>query len=144
MLRLYELNDIETDPELFGQYLQSREIAENFGIYYDLYMKYRSDYQISGILNGTEKPAILDRAKEAPFDERITLTGMLSDAVRKALHQVMKEEEELLAVRDFLRKQKNKRQKIRKFLPERKPPIRNGWLGLKAQRSRCRKIWIIH
>ena len=54
---------------------------------------------------------------------------MLSDAVRGALHQVMKEEEELLAVRDFLReKQKESSEDLRKFLPERKPPIRNGWL----------------
>lgn len=132
MLRLYELNDIETDPELFGQYLQSREIAKNFGIYYDLYMKYRSDYQISGILNGTAKPAILDRAKEAPFDERITLTGMLSDAVRKALHQVMKEEEELLAVRDFLRKQKEAPEDPEVFA-RKKASYQERVVGLKAQ-----------
>lgn len=106
MLRLYEKNQIEVDDQLCGQYLQSRKIAEEFAVYYELFEKYQSDYQIMQILNGDVSEDILLRAKEAPFDEKITLSGMLSEAIRKELAEVMRKEQSLLALRDWLRVQK--------------------------------------
>lgn len=106
MLQLYEKNGIEVDDQLCGQYLQSRKIAEEFAVYYELYEKYQSDYQIEQILNGDVSDEILNRARNAPFDEKVTLSGMLSEAIRKKLAVVMRTEQSMLSLRDWLKEQK--------------------------------------
>lgn len=70
MIKLYEQNDLAVDQKLIGQYLQNEEIARNFAVYYDLFRKYKSDYQVDSILSGTAESAIKTRAKEARFDEQ--------------------------------------------------------------------------
>ena len=81
MIKLYEKNDIKVDGKLVSQYLQDKKIAKEFAIYYDLYNKYKSDYQIGDILGGKNVDGIISRAKNAKFDERIALIGLLLDAV---------------------------------------------------------------
>jgi len=88
MIRLYESHGLTVDENLVGQYLQNRRIAKDFSVYYDLFNKYRSDYQIDKILSGKAEPAILERAKAARFDERLSLLGLLIDGVTDALRQV--------------------------------------------------------
>ena len=46
MISLYEQNDIAVDEKMIGQYLQDPKVAKSFANYYDLFNKYRSDYQI--------------------------------------------------------------------------------------------------
>ena len=106
ILQRYEAFELEVDGELFPQYLQCKQIAEDFAIYYDLYNKYQSDYQVDQILAGEASETILARAKEAPFDERVTLTGMLNDAVCQRLNRTMESEEQLIELRDWLKMQK--------------------------------------
>ena len=77
MLRLYEKNGIKVDAELVIQYLQNKEVAKGFVLYYDLFQKYRSDYQIDRIFAGDFEDAILSRAREARFDEKLSLLGLL-------------------------------------------------------------------
>ncbi|MCR5666920.1 MAG: AAA family ATPase [Eubacterium sp.] len=81
MMKLYEENEIEIDLKLIGQYVQNPQIAKEFSIYYDLYRKYQSDYQIQDILSGCESETIRGRAKKAVFDERLSLLGLLLDTV---------------------------------------------------------------
>ena len=71
MLRLYEQMNLTVDEKLMGQYLQHPPTTKQFAIYYDLWLKYRSDYQVDAILDGEAPAAILDRAKAAKFDERM-------------------------------------------------------------------------
>ena len=52
MIRLYEQHSLKVDEKLVGQYLQNRKIAKDFAVYYDLWNKYRSDYQVDMILAG--------------------------------------------------------------------------------------------
>ena len=52
MIRLYEKKGIKVDNELTIQYLQNREVAKSFALYYDLFNKYKSDYQVDRILAG--------------------------------------------------------------------------------------------
>lgn len=106
ILQRYEKFDMVVDEELFGQYLQCKQIAEDFGIYYELYNKYQSDYQIEQILTGEVSEEILARAKAAPFDEKVTLTGMLNDAAKQRLTGTMESEEQLIELRDWLKMQK--------------------------------------
>jgi len=88
MLHLYESRAIEVDGRLVSQYLQKPEVAKRFAIYYDLFRKYRSDYQIDAILAGQSPPDILKRAREARFDERYSLLGLLLDSLSGDIRQV--------------------------------------------------------
>ena len=81
MIRLYERNNIPVNKTLVEQYLQNSKIAKEFSIYYDLYNKYKSDYQIDDILAGKYSKELVERAKSAKFDERIALIGLLLDGV---------------------------------------------------------------
>ncbi|MCI8808921.1 MAG: AAA family ATPase, partial [Oscillibacter sp.] len=88
MMRLYEQHGLTIDENLAGQYLQNRKIAKDFSVYYDLFKKYRSDYQVDKILSGKADQAIHDRAREAQFDERLSLLGLLLDGVTEYLRAV--------------------------------------------------------
>ena len=70
MIKLYEVHGMTVDERLIGQYLQDKEIAEDFAIYYDLFNKYKADYRVEAILAGSAPEEIRLRAENAPFDER--------------------------------------------------------------------------
>lgn len=95
MIRLYEKNGDTADEKLVRQYLQNPKIAKDFAIYYDLFNKYRADYQVDRILDGKAEAAITDRAKAAKFDERLSLLGLLLDAIDEKLRGVIREESAL-------------------------------------------------
>ena len=92
MIWLYERNHIKVDELLVSQYLQNPTIAKDFAVYYDLFNKYRSDYQVDAILAGTASEDIKQRARAAKFDERLSLLGLLLDAIVARLRDVMEEE----------------------------------------------------
>lgn len=92
MIRLYEQNALIVDELLVAQYLQNRKIAKDFAIYYDLFNKYKSDYQVPAILAGKAGADIVSRAKAAKFDERLALLGLLLDAVTEKLREVTQAE----------------------------------------------------
>lgn len=81
MIKLYEMHKIPVDRKLISQYIQNEKIAQDFSIYYDLYNKYKSDYQIDDILSGNVSEDIKNRAKKAKFDERFSLLGLMLDSV---------------------------------------------------------------
>ena len=93
IIRLYEEIGIPVDRALMGQYIQDKEIAEDFASYYELYNKYRSDYQLDDILAGTEPETIRERAKAAPFDERLALLGLLLDRVNADMNRFVRLED---------------------------------------------------
>ena len=109
MMKLYEERDIPVDELLIGQYVQNAEIAKRFSVYYDLFTKYRADYQIDRILAGEADASVFDRAREAAFDERVSLMGLITDALGSRLHDAVLEERavafmhgRLAAMRDAL------------------------------------------
>ena len=93
MMRLYEKLGIEVDEDLVGQYLQNKRIARDFAVYYDLWNKYRSDYQVDSILTGQADERTREKAKNAKFDERLSLLGLLLDHVTAEVRQVYLAEE---------------------------------------------------
>ena len=88
MVCLYEQHNLKVDEKLIGQYLQNKKIAKSFAVYYDLFLKYRSDYQVDKILEGKASDEITERAKAARFDERLALLGLLLDGVTYKLKEV--------------------------------------------------------
>ncbi|MBQ6397604.1 MAG: AAA family ATPase [Oscillospiraceae bacterium] len=106
MLRLYEKNGLKVDAELVIQYLQNKEVAKGFALYYDLYNKYQSDYQIGRIFAGEADEEVLSRAREAKFDEKLSLLGLLLSGLEEKFAAVETEEkvaESLLAAAKELR-----------------------------------------
>jgi len=103
MIKLYEQNGIKVDGKLVSQYLQDKKIAKEFAMYYDLYNKYKSDYQINDILSGKNVDSIIDRAKSAKFDERIVLIGLLLDAVYGMTSGIYREEQHMRLLTTELR-----------------------------------------
>ncbi|MGN0648853.1 MAG: ATP-binding protein [Oscillospiraceae bacterium] len=89
MIKLYEMNGFEVDGELVCQYVQDRKICTDFTAYYDLFNKYKSDYQIDSILDGTASAKIKSRAAKARFDERIMLMGLLITGIEDRLSEAV-------------------------------------------------------
>lgn len=106
MIRLYEANGLTVDELLIGQYIQTPKIAKDFAIYYDLFNKYKSDYQIDAILDGTAGEDVLFRAQQAPMDERMSFLGLLFDAVTAQLRAVCEKEDVLDLLTPVLREAK--------------------------------------
>ena len=92
MIRLYEKNGLAVDEKMICQYLQDKKVAKSFANYYDLFNKYRSDYQIDEILSGKAGDAVKRRASAAKYDERLSLLGLIMDRVGKDLRKVYTEE----------------------------------------------------
>ena len=108
IIRQYEKLGIKVDRNIIGQYLQNETIARDFSIYYDLYKKYQSDYQVDKILNGTAGNEILERAKKAGYDERFSLIGLLLEAVGRDAKIIMQTEDTLSALMKQLTEVKTK------------------------------------
>lgn len=91
MLNLYEEEQLPVDETLVGQYLRNEKVVKEFTAYYDLYNKYKKDYHIEDILDGSPSVQAIARAKEAAFDERLSLLGMLLDKVQADMKDVMEQ-----------------------------------------------------
>lgn len=106
VMNLFESMGKTVDQRLFQQFLQDDEIAMRFASYYDLFNKYKSDYQVDAILQGAAGHEVLARAQEAKFDERMALLGLITDAISQEAAGVLLEERAMVQVRDALREAK--------------------------------------
>lgn len=104
MLLLFEQNNLKADEDLMIQYLQNRKIAKEFTVYYDLFQKNKEDYQVDKILQGEMDERIKDRAREAGFDERLSLVGLLLDGVNEETRSIVEEEKCLRSSLECLKK----------------------------------------
>ena len=108
IIKLYEQHEFPVTAELVHQYLQNNRIAEEFAIYYDLYNKYKSDYQIDKILSGDISEEIVERARLARFDERLTVIGLLLEHAGNGFHEVFDKEKTMRIVVGELKNLKTK------------------------------------
>ena len=69
--------NLPADEGVVGQYLRHPEIARDFAAYWALYRKYHADYGVEDILQGKPFDAVVARAMDASFDERISLVTLL-------------------------------------------------------------------
>lgn len=93
IIDLYEKNRLPVDIDLISQYIQDQRIARDFAAYYDLFYKFRQEYDVTDILNGTWDPDVAAKAGEAAFDERITIIRMLSDGLISDFRKINEEDE---------------------------------------------------
>ncbi|MDD6789753.1 MAG: AAA family ATPase [Lachnospira sp.] len=97
-VKLYEEAGFPVDEDLISQYIRNEHICADFGSYYRLYHKYGEDYHVQDILAGNAPEDVCHRAEEAGFDEKMTLIGLLLDALRPSLHAQVVEEDALRAL----------------------------------------------
>lgn len=103
ILSLYEENGFPVDEMLISQYIRNKRIARDFAAYYDLYRKYKQDYRVQKILSGEADSEIYDRAKKAGFDERISLIGLLLDAIQSQIRKNIRMEDTLRRILSVLK-----------------------------------------
>lgn len=107
IIRLYEKYHICVDEKLISQYLQHPKISKDFAAYYDLFNKYKSDYQIQEILAGQATEEIKNRAGQAKFDEKIALLGLCLDNITTETKQIGELEVECFTKLSTLKIQKS-------------------------------------
>ena len=103
MIYLYEKNNIKVDESLISQYIHHKAVSKEFAVYYDLYNKYKSDYQIGSIVNGNATEDIKNRARLAKFDERISLLGLLIDNISSNMASSVENEVCIMEYLDVLK-----------------------------------------
>lgn len=104
----YEEEALPVDEALVEQYIRNDRIVREFTAYYDLFNKYKQDYRMEEILEGRPSEAAFARAKEAAFDERLSLLGMLLDRVQADMREVMETSAYLTDLRTLLLSVKGK------------------------------------
>lgn len=92
---LYEEKGYKVDSLMISQYIHNERIVEDFATYYDLFCKYRSDYKIRDILAGEVDDEIKERAKEAGFDERLSVVNLLLEGIVPRIVSNMEKEDGL-------------------------------------------------
>ena len=103
VISLYEQLGKTVNRDLVVQFLRDDEVADQFAVYYALFEKYRSDYQVGTVLEGEASAAIKQRAKDAAFDERLALIGLVLDALSGECARALDREDVVVELRDVLR-----------------------------------------
>ena len=106
MMRVCENLGEPVDEQLIRQYIQNPKIAKDFAVYYDLFRKYRSDYEVDKIVAGKESKAIRERARKAKFDEMLSLLGLLLDVITPEMKNVIDTHNVLSMLTKILREMK--------------------------------------
>ena len=81
MIKISEKMNLPVTEIMTEQYIQDHRISRDFAIYYELYNKYKSEYQIEDILSGSWSETLQEHARSARFDERMSLVSILVDNV---------------------------------------------------------------
>ena len=77
LIYTYEELSIKVDEDIIHQFIQHADIAKDVAAYYDLYQKYRDDYDISRILTGQAGADIYAKLFRASFDEHLSCVELL-------------------------------------------------------------------
>lgn len=101
LIEAYERLEKKADREVIYQYIQHERIAKDFANYLELYYKYKQDYRVDEILSGTINPRVCDQLSAAPFDERLSVIGLLLAKLRGQFQKILMQEgfmEQLMTV----------------------------------------------
>ena len=91
LIYAYEALGLRVDRAVVGEYIQLPRIAKDFANYLQLYYKYQKTYHVDDILNGKWQKITTSEFRAAPFDEKLSVMGLLlsrlGEAARKARRQ---------------------------------------------------------
>ncbi len=95
LIVVYEQLGKKVDREIVMEYIQFPKIAKDFANYLQLYYKYQNDYQVEEILAGNFREGVFEKLEKAPFDERISVVGLLLSGLNEQFKKARYMEEEL-------------------------------------------------
>lgn len=84
LLYAYEKLGLAADRDVVGQYIQLPQVARDFAGYLELYRKYQKTYQVEAILSGTAPSVTALELGAAPFDEKLSVLGLLLSRLSEA------------------------------------------------------------
>lgn len=87
IIGVYEALSLPIGQDLVLQYIQNPAIAKDFANYYELYNKYRDDYRVDEILNGHFSDEAVTKLRLAPFDEKLSVIGLLLSKLNEFCRQ---------------------------------------------------------
>lgn len=99
MLSLYEEDGKTVNDNLISQYITDEKTVKEFSAYYDLYNKYKKQYDVEAIFAGRLSEDTVNAAAKAPVDERLSLTGLLSDTLKSETGEILAAHRELSEIR---------------------------------------------
>lgn len=99
----YESLSIPVEEDIIHQFLQHEDIAKDVAAYYDLYQKYRDEYDISRILTGEVKNSVFERLFRASFDERLSCVELLTGGLHNYIAAAMEKDRITTECYAFLR-----------------------------------------
>ena len=73
----YEKLGLRVDRNVVEQYIQLPRVAKDFANYLELYYKYQKTYHVEDILQGTWPAITVSQLRAAPFDEKISVMGLI-------------------------------------------------------------------
>ena len=89
LISSYEKLGLPVDEDVIHQYLQHADIARDVAAYYDLYKKYRDDYDIGNILKGKAQAGVFRRLLTASFDEKLSCVELLVSGLHTMIADTM-------------------------------------------------------
>lgn len=89
VIQMYEEDNLAVTETLVCQYIRNEQIVREFCAYYDLYIKYKNDYGVEAILKGESTDEAKKKVAGAPFDERLSLLGILADTMLSEMKEVV-------------------------------------------------------
>lgn len=107
LIQSYEKLNIRIDKDVIHQYLQHEEVAKDVAAYYDLYQKYRDEYDIRSILKGQVKTGIYTRLFSASFDERLSCVELLTGGLHHIIADALTEDHITTECYQFLKEYQN-------------------------------------
>ena len=102
IIKLYEEDGKPVNDNLISQYITDEKIIKDFSAYYDLYNKYKKQYDVEEIFAGKLKDSTKKAAQAAPTDERLALTGLLADTLEAEVSKVLVQQHILTAIRPHI------------------------------------------
>lgn len=99
MIGLYEEDGKNVNDSLISQYITDEKTAKDFSAYYDLYNKYKKQYDVEAVFTGKLTDETAKAASAAPVDERLALTGLLADTIKSEMRDVLSTHRMLASIR---------------------------------------------
>lgn len=102
IIYLYEMNGYVVDESLVLQYISNTDIAGDFSIYYDIYNRYKSDYDVENILAGIITDEVREKAKILNYDERMSILSILINIIHSKTVEYLEMEDIIKNIKDIL------------------------------------------
>lgn len=88
----YEKLGFRVDREVVGQYIQLPRVAKDFANYLELYYKYQKTYHVEDILSGTWQAITVSELRAAPFDEKLSVMGLVLSRLAESAATVRRQD----------------------------------------------------